>query len=58
MTPRESAGPGPATIAPGLVELLSGDDVVAIAPALLGAKGWQQTSCAGLNAFPAGAFSA
>ncbi len=38
MTPRESAGPGPATIAPGLVELLSSDDVVAIAPALLGAR--------------------
>ena len=38
MTPRESAGPGPDTIAPELVELLSGNDVVAIAPALLGAR--------------------
>ena len=38
MTPRESAGPGPAAIAPELVELLSGNDVVAIAPALLGAR--------------------
>ena len=38
MTPNESAGPGPAAIAPELIKLLSGDDVVAIAPALLGAR--------------------
>lgn len=38
MTPNESAGPGPAATAPELIKLLSGDDVVAIAPALLGAR--------------------
>ena len=38
MTPNESAGPGPAATAPELITLLSGDDVVAIAPALLGAR--------------------
>ena len=38
MTPNESAGPGSAATAPELIKLLSGDDVVAIAPALLGAR--------------------
>ena len=38
MTPNESAGPGPAATAPELIKLLSGEDVVAVAPELLGAR--------------------
>lgn len=38
MTPRESTGPGSDVITPEFVGLLSGNDVVTIAPALLGAR--------------------